>query len=126
MVTLRQLVLAQAEQIERLEEEIAALQQELAQLKARLGELDPATQAAERQQLQERIELLKQKLYGRSSERRRTGQSGSRRDADPDKQPQTGHGHRDQPQLEVEFRYYETAEAERLCPCCGQIGRAHV
>lgn len=121
VVTLRQLVLAQAEQIERLEEENEALRQELESLKAKLGELDPATQAAERQLLQERIDLLRQKLYGRSSERRRTGQGGPRQDQGQQKPPQTGHGPRPQPQLEVEIRYHEASEAERLCRCCGRV-----
>lgn len=124
VVHLRQMVLALTLRNEDLEATIAALQQEIVDLKAQLGGLDPATQAAERQRLEERIALLTQRLYGRRSERQRTsqggGSNGARGGGPQEKATQTGHGPRSQPKLERQVVRHEAPDGPPICSCCGQ------
>lgn len=124
VVHLRQLVLALTLRNEELEAANAALQRELAALQAQLGGLDPATQAAERKRLEERIALLTQRLYGRHSERQRTsqggGSSGAGDDGPKEKAKQTGHGPRPQPTLERQVVRHDAPGGPPRCPHCGQ------
>lgn len=65
--------------------------------------------------LKELLERREHTIFGRSSERR----GGEPRAKTGEGKPQTGHGHREQPDLEREIMVHDLPENERGCPCCG-------
>lgn len=115
LVYLRQLVIQQAYEIERLQDEIQQLQAEIQKLEAQLAELDPETQAEEVRQAKELLERYKKKLFGRRSERRVPPNKPA---ADQEKKPQRGHPRREQPQLPQQTVVHEAPPEERICPHC--------
>ena len=83
-------------EMETLATENAALKARLAEMEARLGQQAKA-------------------LYGKKSERKPRPLLPPK----PPKQPQVGHGPREQGELEVVEITHELPPAGRLCPCCG-------
>ena len=94
-------------------DELVRLRQELAEARAQLGQAQLATD--ENARLKELLAQREHALFGRSSERRGTGGKGPR----TERTPQTGHGPREQPELERETIVHELPESERVCSCCG-------
>ena len=98
----------------RLVDKIAELTRELLalkggnpeQIKLRLAELE--------QQLARRNQML----FGDSSERREGAEDKQRDEVKP-KEPQKGHGPREQPKLPTLEVIHELDEADRICPACG-------
>lgn len=118
VAALRQMVLFQAEEIERLETQVRALEKRLAELEATTN--NPAVHAAEIAHLKEMLALLRKQRYGAKSERRRTGTNASADQADkPEKDKAPGHGPRPQPDLREEARTSELPPDARACPTCG-------
>lgn len=100
-----------------LESENRRLLRENADLRARLRELSggaPAQLGMREAELERQLALRNKKLFGRSSEKRKrnTGES-------VDKTEQTGHGPREQLQLDQAERTYELDEQDRVCTQCG-------
>jgi transposase len=103
---LRAVAQLQHDELVRLREEIALLR-EKAGLASSLEE-DNAV-------LKELLERREHALFARSSERRgasSVGKGGSSK-------PQTGHGPREQPELERVKMVHDVPENDRVCPCCG-------
>lgn len=94
-------------------DELVRLRQELADARAQLGL--SATVADENTRLKELLAQREHALFGRSSERRGKGKSA----AQIERAPQTGHGPREQPDLERVTIVHKVPEHQRVCPCCG-------
>lgn len=99
--------------------QIARLEKEVEELRARLGDTETVaeqnkTAAAENKTLLELLARAKQREFGRSSERR----PGEKPPKKP-REPQPGHGPRQQPQLETEVVENELPSDERVCKACG-------
>lgn len=96
-----------------------ALYDENQRLKARVAELEARqgdeAVSEENTVLKELLERAKEREFGRSSERR--GNTGDK--SQQERELQTGHGPREQPNLELKPVEYELPESERVCPCCG-------
>lgn len=94
------------------------LVQRIVQLTTALAEAKGKRQAElalEIQQLKEQLAQSQQRLFGKKSERRSRG----RRAADPEPEPDRGHGPREQPELPHEDTKHTLPEDERTCPSCG-------
>lgn len=94
-------------------DENVRLREELAGLQARLGQTTAVME--QNTVLAELVARQQHALFGKSSERRR---SGAPKEKAPPKE-QTGHGPREQPELERVEVPHELAAGERICPCCG-------
>lgn len=98
------------------------LQDENRRLKARVKELETklgetSGLAEENAVLAELVARAKQREFGRSSERRNPDKPD--KPDEPERDPQVGHGPRDQPGLPVRDVPCELPPEERVCPCCG-------
>ena len=98
----------------RLVDKIAELTRELLALKGGDSEQIKLRIAELEQQLARRNQML----FGDSSERRE-GADDKRRDEVKPKEPQKGHGPREQPKLPTLEVLHELDEADRICPACG-------
>lgn len=113
--------------------EVARLQQqEIEKLHRRLGELaaalakakgEDATKALQLEllRLREQLAAREQKLFGRSSEQRRStgnGEAPAEGAAAP-AAPRRGHGPRSQPELPIVEVVHSLDEPDRACPACG-------
>lgn len=87
------------------------LKQRVVELEARLGETSAV--ASENAVLSEMLERARQREFGPSSERRRPQKDKTERE------PQTGHGPREQPGLVEREVVYELPPDEQVCSCCG-------
>jgi len=96
-----------------LHDENVRLREENARLRTQLGE--SSSLAEENAALKDLLARREHALFGRSSERR--GRSGSA--SKPERTPQTGHGPREQPEIEHVTIRHELLPEERVCPCCG-------
>ncbi len=113
--------------------EVARLQQqEIEKLHRRLGELaallakakgEDATKALQLEllRLREQLAAREQKLFGRSSEQRRTPATNA---SPPDETaasapPRRGHGPRSQPELPIVEVVHTLDEPDQACPACG-------
>jgi len=105
-------VLLQGEN-DRLHKRLDEQTRELAKLKGQDGDRQLELEI---QQLQARMSKLQQMLFGASSERRK-GDGG--KSGEQEKQPQTGHGPTEQPELPRVEQVHELAEDERVCQLCG-------
>lgn len=109
-----------------LRQKAALLQRENDLLHARLGELtsqldklqggDGAGLQQELALLQEKLAAQATKLFGKSSEKRKTEVVEA---AKPDRPAQTGHGPRPQPKLPVVEQIHELDAADKVCVSCG-------
>lgn len=90
------------------------LKEELEHLRARLGEREQT--AVDNTILRELLEKREHALFGRSSERRPAPALTEK----PPRSPQRGHGHREQPELEVVPVEHDVPIDERVCRECGQ------
>lgn len=93
-------------------DELVRLREENTRLREQAG--IAASLEADNIVLRELVEGHRHALFGRSSERRGTG-SGEK----APRQPQTGHGPREQPELERIDVAHTLPEGEHTCPCCG-------
>ncbi|MDB5098198.1 MAG: hypothetical protein JWM80_2619 [Cyanobacteria bacterium RYN_339] len=93
-------------------DELARLRAENDQLRGRLGEA--AGVAEENAHLKELVAKQQHALFGKKTER----QSRSTPKDKADRQPQTGHGPREQPELERVPVRHELPADQRVCPCC--------
>lgn len=96
-----------------LHDENVRLRERVAELEARLGETTLAA-ASENAVLHDLLARQQQMLFGKSSERR-----GRPPKPKTERAPQTGHGPREQPELERITVKHELSDDERKCPCCG-------
>jgi transposase len=109
-----------------LRQKAALLQRENDLLHARLVELTSQLdklQGGEGAGLQQELALLQEKLaaqatklFGKSSEKRKTDGAEA---AKPERPPQTGHGPRPQPKLPVVEQIHELDDADKVCVNCG-------
>ena len=95
-------------------DELTALKARVAQLEGKLGEA--AGVFEDNAVLKELLERREHAIFGPSSERRGRGSEGRKKG---EGKPQTGHGPREQPDLERVPVTHEIPEGERPCPCCG-------
>ena len=101
-----------------LESENRRLLREVADLRARVQELSsgvPAQLGMREAELERQLALRNKKLFGRSSEKRKGGDTES---ADT-REPQTGHGPREQLQLKQVERKHDLDVQDRVCTQCG-------
>jgi len=96
-----------------LQDENERLRERVAALEARLGETTAL--AEENSVLAELVARQQHALFGKSTERRRTGAS---KEKAPPKE-KSGHGPRPQPELPRVTVTHELAPDERVCACCG-------
>ncbi len=88
--------------------------QELAEALDKTRGQDAATLQQELALLEEKLAAQRQELFGKSSEKRPQESA-----AKPARQPQPGHGPRQQPELPVVEQIHELDEADKVCPACG-------
>ena len=96
-----------------LQDENMRLRDRVVALEGRLG--DTSALAEDNAVLRELVARQQQALFGKSTERRRTGQTAGKA---PPKE-KTGHGPRKQPELERVTVPHELPPDERVCVCCG-------
>ncbi|MNS75700.1 Transposase IS66 family protein [compost metagenome] len=94
-------------------DELVRLRQELADARQQLG-LSAAV-ADENTRLKELLGQREHALFGRSSERRGKGHPAAK----TERTAQTGHGPREQPDIERETIVHELPADARTCSCCG-------
>lgn len=100
----------------RLHERLAKLVAELSALK---GKSAPEQLSLELLKLQEQLALMQHKMFGRSSEK---GPHQAQDSAPPVREPQRGHGPKEQPALPVIEERVELAASEQICEVCsGQL-----
>lgn len=95
----------------RLHKRLQELTSEIAKLKGKDGHKQLELEIV---RLQEQMARLRQEMFGRSSEKRKSTEKPS-----APRPSRNGHGRRAQPQLSVEECAHELTEAERVCPDCG-------
>jgi transposase len=95
-------------------DENVRLKERVAELEARLGQASVV--AEDNAVLTELLERREHLLFGKSSERRKPP---AKDKPAKERQPQTGHGPREQPGLERETITHELGEDARVCACCG-------
>ena len=71
------------------------------------------------QKLQSQMSKLQKMMFGASSEKRKGDGGGQGDDKSDEKQTQTGHGPKEQPQLPVGAIEYHVPCEDRVCPVCG-------
>lgn len=95
------------------QEKIARLEKENEALRARLGESEAV--AEENKTLQHLLERAREREFGRSSERQQ-----SEKPPKKPRDPQSGHGPREQPGLETEVvEHNELPPEKQVCKACG-------
>ena len=118
--------IASEKNLERLRTMAMSLLRENERLMARLGELyKQVAEAKGEAAAQLRLEIAalekelakrRQRIFQHTSEKR-SGAAG--KDGEQAKPPQTGHGPREQPKLEVEPVVHDLDDADKACPSCG-------
>lgn len=98
----------------RLVSQIMELTHELSALKGG----DPEQLRLRIAELEQQLARRNEQLYGDSSERRE-GVEGKGRSSAERKEPQKGHGPREQPKLPIVEVIYELDEADKICRACG-------
>ncbi|HZE04518.1 MAG TPA: IS66 family transposase [Solirubrobacteraceae bacterium] len=99
-----------------LEKTVISQQKTIAKLEAEIARLHGADHPQlEIKILEEQLAQLRRQVFAPSSEKR----PGPRKDEDPERSPQPGHGPRKQPRLPIEVVTHELGEEERHCPVCG-------
>ncbi len=96
---------------ERLLDKVVALTSEVLALKG----ASPADLQLRLAQLEAQLAVKNKLLFGKSSEKRPVEKA-----AAPERQPQVGHGPREQPALPVVEKLFELDEADLGCPKCGK------
>lgn len=95
------------------QEKITRLEKENEELRARLGDTETAVE--ENKTLTELLARARQREFGRSSERR----LGEKPPKEP-REPQPGHGPREQPDIETEvIEHHELPPEKQVCKACG-------
>ena len=101
---------------DRLHKRLDEQTRELAKLKGQDGERQLELEI---QRLQAQMSKLQKMVFGASSERRKG--DGNGKPGEQEKQPQTGHGPTEQPELPRVEQVHELAEDERVCELCGGV-----
>lgn len=102
--------------LEKENERLHARNRELIEEVARLRGQDGQKQLElELARLQEQMALLQKKLFGASSEKRKSDS-----EAPPKREPPSGHGPRSQPELPIEPVTHTLDQADRVCATCGE------
>ncbi|MDD5308828.1 MAG: IS66 family transposase [Deltaproteobacteria bacterium] len=110
--TSKQVALLLQGENDRLHKRLEELTREVSKLKG----LDEAKQLElEMMRMQEQMGALQRKLFGASSEKR----PGDEGDGDKKKEPRTGHGPKEQPELPIVEQTHELPADEMTCSACG-------
>jgi transposase len=110
---LRQAALLLERENQRLVDKILQLTRELMSLKGG----DPEQLRLRIAELEQQLARGRQKVFGKSSERR--GRTGGEPPAESESQSQTGHGPREQPNLSHIEREFDLDDADKVCTACG-------
>lgn len=115
--TLKQVALLLQKENQRLHDRLQFLLRENASLR---GDTSPEQLQLEIQKLQEQMARFQKKLFAESSEKRSKKKG---EDSSSDKEPQRGHGPREQKLLPVVEELHELPQNDRQCPACqGEVG----
>ena len=109
--TVRKMALLLEAENQKLAREVAKLRREVHELRGG----DPEQLALQMAGLEEQLAVLRQRMFGESSEKRPRVD----KPKTDEKQPQSGHGPKTQPNLAIVERVHVADEADKICGACG-------